>query len=232
MEPGAAKQRSGRSPIVTTLLLIRHGVTASTGTRLGGRTQAELSDTGRQQAERVGERIAALPVRAVYASPLARTWQTAEIVGKAVGREPVACEGLLEVDYGTWTDRPLKSVARTRMWPVIQSRPSLASFPEGETIRGAQLRAADAVEELLARHRSGVIAAVSHADVIKALIAFYLSLPLDAFQRLHVSPASVSVLRLSPGGRPVLVRFNDDGALRAADFRPPRRTRTAKGQRS
>lgn len=216
---------------MTTLLLIRHGVTTATGTRLGGRTEAELSDTGRQQAEQVGERIAALPVRAVYASPLARTWQTAEIVGKAVAREPIACDGLLEVDYGRWTDRSLKAVARTKMWPVIQARPSLASFPDGETIRGAQLRAADAVEELVARHRSGVIAAVSHADVIKALVAFYLSLPLDAFQRLHVSPASVSVLQLSPGGRPVLVRFNDDGALRAGDFRPQRRTRT-KGQKA
>jgi probable phosphomutase (TIGR03848 family) len=214
---------------VTTLLLIRHGVTASTGTRLGGRTQAPLSDAGRQQAKDAGARIATLPVRAIYASPLARTWETAEIVGQVLGLEPAACDGLLEVDYGRWTDRPLKSVARTRMWPVIQSLPSLASFPDGETIRRAQLRAADAVEELVARHRRGVIVAVSHADVIKAIVAFYLALPLDAFQRLHVSPASVSVLQLSPGGRPVLLRFNDDGALRADDFRPPRRSQTAKG---
>lgn len=216
---------------MTTLLLIRHGVTAATGTRLGGRTQAELSDVGRAQAERAGERIAALGVRALYASPLARTWQTADIVGKVVGREPQACDGLLEVDYGRWTDRPLKSVARTKMWPVIQQRPSLAAFPDGETIRAAQLRAADAVEQLVARHRTTVIAAVSHADVIKTLVAFYLSLPLDAFQRLHVSPASVTALQLAPGARPVLVRFNDDGPLRAEDVRPPRRSRTAKGRR-
>ena len=214
---------------MTTLVLVRHGVTDATGHRLGGRTQSELSDAGRAQARAVGERVAALPVRAVYASPLARTWQTAELIGEAVGRDPVACDGLLEVDYGRWTDRSLKSVARTKMWPVIQSRPSLASFPAGETIRHAQLRAADAVEELVARHRSGLIVAVSHADVIKVLVAFYLSLPLDAFQRLHVTPASVTVLSLSPGGRPALVRFNDDGPLRAEDFRPPRRTRKVKG---
>jgi probable phosphomutase (TIGR03848 family) len=214
---------------VTTLLLIRHGVTAATGHRLGGRTQTELSDAGREQARAVGARLGALPVRAVYASPLARTWQTAALVAEAVGREPVACEGLLEVDYGRWTDRPLKSVARTKMWPVIQARPSLAAFPEGETIRHAQVRAADAVEQLVDRHKRGVIAAVSHADVIKSLVAFYLSLPLDAFQRLHVAPASVTVLSLSPGGRPTLVRFNDDGPLRAEDFRPPR-TKRAKGR--
>lgn len=216
---------------MTALLLIRHGMTAATGQRLGGRTQAELSDAGRAQARAVGERVAALPVRAVYTSPLARTWQTAELIGEAVGKDPVACEGLLEVDYGRWTDRSLRSVARTKMWPVIQARPSLASFPDGETIRHAQLRAADAVEELVARHRRGVIVAVSHADVIKALVAFYLALPLDAFQRLHVTPGSVSVLSLSPGGRPVLVRFNDDGPLRAEDFRPPpRRTTKSKGK--
>lgn len=214
---------------MTTLLLVRHGVTATTGHRLGGRTQAELNDAGRAQARAAGARIASLPVRAVYASPLARTWQTAELVGEAVGRQPVACDGLLEVDYGRWTDRSLKSVARTKMWPVVQARPSLAAFPDGETIRRAQLRAADAVEELVARHRRGVVVAVSHADIIKALVAFYLSLPLDAFQRLHVTPASVTVLALSPGGRPTLVRFNDDGPLRAEDFRPPRRETRAKG---
>ena len=217
---------------MTTLLLIRHGVTASTGSRLGGRTDTALSDTGRQQAKEVGTRIAVLPVRAIYASPLARTWQTAEIIGQAVGVSPTACEGLLEIDFGRWTDRPLKAVARTKMWPVIQALPSLASFPDGETIRRAQLRAADAVEELVARHRRGMIVAVSHADVIKTLVAFYLSLPLDAFQRLHVSPASVTILWLSPGGRPVLLRFNDDGALRADDFRPPRRSQPSKGRRT
>lgn len=223
---------AGSTTDVTTLLLIRHGVTATTGSRLGGRTEAELNEAGRQQAKEAGARIAALPVRAIYASPLARTWQTAEIIGQAVGLKPTACEGLLEVDYGQWTDRPLKTVARTKMWPVIQALPSLASFPDGETIRHAQLRATDAVEELVARHRRGVVVAVSHADVIKAVVAFYLSLPLDAFQRLHVGPASVSVLRLSPGGRPVLLRFNDDGALRAEDFRPPRRSQKGKGRRT
>jgi probable phosphomutase (TIGR03848 family) len=215
---------------VTTLLLVRHGATAVTGHRLGGRTQTELSDAGRAQARAAGKRVAALPVRAVYASPLTRAWQTAVLIGEAVGKDPVACEGLLEVDYGRWTDRSLRSVARTKMWPVIQALPSLASFPDGETIRRAQLRAADAVEELVARHRRGVIVAVSHADVIKVLVAFYLSLPLDAFQRLHVTPASVTVLSLSPGGRPALVRFNDDGPLRAEDFRPPRHTTKAKGK--
>lgn len=211
---------------MTTLLLVRHATTAATGKRLGGRTEASLDDTGRTQAEAAAERLADLPLKAVYASPLARTRETAELVAKPHGLEVVAEEGLLEVEYGRWTDRPLKQVARTKLWPVIQARPSLVRFPEGETIRGAQHRAVDAVEGLVSRHRRDVVVAVTHADVIKTLVAFYVGVPLDLFQRLHVGPASVTILQLSPGGQPTLLRFNDDGPLDTERFRarrPPRK---------
>ncbi len=97
-------------------------------------------------------------------------------------------------------------------------------FPEGETIRAAQLRAVEAVEHLVARHPRRLVAAVTHADVIKTVVAFYVGQPLDLFQRLHVSPASVTILQLSPGGSPALLRFNDDGPLTADRFRQPRST--------
>lgn len=216
---------------MTTLALIRHATTAATGKRLGGRTEASLDDGGRAQADATAERLAGLPLKAVYASPLARTRETAEIVARPHGLEVVAEEGLLEVEYGRWTDRPLKQVARTKLWPVIQARPSLVRFPEGETIRAAQLRAVDAVEHLVARHPRHLVAAVTHADVIKTVVAFYVGQPLDLFQRLHISPASVTVLQLSPGGNPALLRFNDDGPLTADRFRKPRNTKkgTARG---
>lgn len=216
---------------MTTLLLIRHATTAATGKRLGGRTQASLDDAGRAQAAAAAERLAGLPLKAVYASPLARTRETAELVAAPHNLEVVADEGLLEVEYGRWTDRPLKQVARTKLWPVIQARPSLVRFPEGETIRAAQLRAVEAIEELVARHRRDLIATVTHADVIKAVVAFYVGQPLDLFQRLHVSPASVSALQLSPGGHPMLLRFNDDGPWTADRFRKPRTAKkgTARG---
>lgn len=199
---------------MTTLVLVRHATTSSTGTRLGGRTTASLDDGGRRQAQAAAERLAATRLRAVYASPLPRTLETAEIVAAPHRLEVRTDEGLLEVEYGDWTDRPLKPLTRTKKWPVIQSRPSLVTFPGGESIRAAQLRAVDAVERLVGRHRRDTIAVVSHADVIKALVSFYLGQPLDLFQRLHVSPASVTVLQLSAdGGQPVLVRFNDDGPL-------------------
>lgn len=203
---------------MTTLVLVRHATTASTGTRLGGRTNAPLDSGGRAQAEAAAQRLSEVPLKAVYSSPLPRTLETARIVAAPHGLEVQHDDGLLEVEYGDWTDRPLKPLTRTKRWPVIQSRPSLVTFPGGESIRAAQLRAVDALEAIVGRHRRSVIAVVSHADVIKAVVSFYLGQPLDLFQRLHVSPASVTVLQLSAdGGQPVLVRFNDDGPLQ----RPP-----------
>lgn len=209
---------------MTALLLIRHATTAATGTRLGGRTDAPLGEAGRAQAEATARRLADVPLRAVYSSPLPRAAETAEIVAAAHGLAVRSCDGVIEVDYGRWTDRSLKQVARTKQWNVVQSRPSLVAFPAGETIRGMQLRAADAVEDIVAHHRRDAVAVVSHGDVIKALVAFYLGLPLDLFQRLHIAPASVTVLRLAPGGRPALERLNDDGPLTRQRFTPPQRT--------
>lgn len=201
---------------MTTLLLVRHGTTSATGSRLGGRTPATLDEAGRQQARATGERIADLRPRALYASPLTRTHQTAEVIGEVIGREVVTADGLVEVEYGKWTDRPLKPLTRTKLWPVIQARPSLVRFPEGESIRRAQLRAVDAIEEIVDCHKRQTVVAVSHADVIKAVVAFYVGMPLDSFQRLVVSPASVTVLQLGPNERPALLRFNDDGAMKRA----------------
>lgn len=216
---------------MTTLLLIRHATTAATGKRLGGRTEASLDDRGRAQAHATAERLGDLPVKAVYASPLARTRETADIVAGSHGLDVAVDDGLLEVEYGRWTDRPLKQVARTKLWPVIQARPSLVRFPDGETIRAATLRAVDALEEIVARHPRDLVAAVTHADVIKAVVAFYIGQPLDLFQRLHISPASVTILALSRGGQPMLLRFNDDGPLTADRFRRPRTQKkgTARG---
>ena len=211
---------------MTTLVLVRHATTAATGTRLGGRTQASLDDAGRGQAESAAQRLVDVPLKAIYASPLPRTLETAQIVAAPHGLEVRSDDGLLEVEYGDWTDRPLKPLTRTKRWPVIQARPSLVTFPNGESIRGAQLRAVDAIERIVARHRKGAVCVVSHADVIKAVVSFYLGQPLDLFQRLVVSPASVTVLGLSAeGGQPALLRFNDDGPIRAPAPRARRATR-------
>lgn len=204
---------------MTTLLLIRHGTTETTGKRLGGRTEHGLDERGVGQAKAAAERIADLPVKAVYASPLPRTWQTADHIAAQLGLEVRPADGLLEVDYGRWTDRTLGQVSRTKLWRVVQDTPSRVTFPEGETIRDAQSRAVAEAERIAAAHPRHVVAAVSHADIIKALVAFYLGQPLDLFQRLVVTPGSVTAIQLGAGTRPVLLRFNDDGALDGDAFR-------------
>ena len=216
--------------VMTTLLLVRHGTTSATGSRLGGRTAASLDDNGRAQARAAGERIAPLRPRAVYTSPLPRTTETATILAEVMRRPVTPVEGLIEVEYGTWTDRPLKPLHRNRLWPIIQARPSLVQFPRGESIRRAQLRAVDAIEEIVDRHKRQTVVAVSHADVIKAVVAFYLGMHLDSFQRLAVSPASVTALELGPGQRPALLRFNDDGPLRPPPPKQPSRKRSSRSR--
>lgn len=198
---------------MTTVLLVRHGTTAATGRRLGGWTDASLDDRGREQVEATAERLADVDVAAVYSSPIVRTKETARIIASAVGCRVRTRKGLGEVDYGDWTDQPLGTLRKRALWKVIQSTPSRVTFPGGGSIRGAQAAAVEAIEDLAADHAKQTIVAVSHADVIKAVVAHFLGMPLDTFQRLVVAPASVTALHLADGAPPMLLRFNDTGPL-------------------
>jgi len=194
----------------TTLVLLRHATTRATGKRLGGRTPGvRLDAPGRAQAEAAARRLPRLPVTAVYRSPLERTRETAAPVARAHGLRVRVEQGILEVDYGDWTDRPLGQLRRRALWRTIQQAPSRVTFPGGESIRAAQQRAVEATERLAARHRGETIVLVSHADVIKAVLAHHLGMGLDLFQRLVISPASSSVLVLPDGAAPVVLAVND-----------------------
>jgi probable phosphomutase (TIGR03848 family) len=205
---------------VATIVLVRHATTAATGKRLGGWTPGvHLDEAGQAQAKATAERLAELPVAAVYTSPLERTRETAGAVARAHGLRTRVRRGLGEVDYGEWTDQPLGTLRRRKLWATIQATPSRVTFPGGESIRGAQARAVDTVETLAAEHGDETLVAVSHADVIKAVLAHYLGMHLDSFQRLVVSPASASVLHLPAGGTPAVLVCNHHGPLP----RPPER---------
>ncbi len=194
----------------TTLVLLRHATTPTTGRRLGGRKPGfHLDEGGRVQAEAAARRLAGLPVRAVYASPMERTRETAAPVAHAHGLRVRIERGINEVDYGTWTDRSLAELRRRAMWRTIQQAPSRVTFPGGESIRGAQQRAVEATERLAAEHRGATIVLVSHADVIKAILAHHLGMGLDHFQRLVVSPASSSTILLPDGAPAVVLAIND-----------------------
>jgi len=199
---------------VSTLVLVRHATTAATGKRLGGWTPGvHLDARGRDQAERVAASLADLTIAAVYASPLERTQETAKAIARPHKLRVRTRKDIGEVDYGEWTDKPLGQLRRRKLWATIQATPSRITFPGGESIRAAQARAVEATEQLAVAHRDETIVMVSHADILKAVIAHHLGMPLDTFQRLVIAPASVSVLALSPGAPPALLRCNDTGAL-------------------
>lgn len=212
---------------MTTVLLVRHGLTdANTGGVLAGWTPGvHLATKGEEQVARLAERLAAVPVGAVVSSPLERCQETAAALVK--GREPVAVETderLGECRYGDWQGQPLKTLAKDPLWQVVQNHPSAAQFPGGEALRDTQARAVAAVREHNARLGPDAIwIAVSHGDVIKAVLADALGVHLDQFQRIVVDPASVSVVTYTQV-RPFVVRMNDVGGDVAALI-PPKRAR-------
>jgi probable phosphoglycerate mutase len=206
---------------VTTLLLVRHAVTAQTGPMLSGRAPGiDLSDTGRAQAEAVAQRLAALPVAVVYASPIERTTQTADAIAGHHGLSVRPLPGAIEADYGEWTGGKLAELAKTDLWKTVQLAPSRASFPGGESLASMQARVVAALEEVAAEHEGSMIVVVSHADPIKAAIAHYTGVHLDLFQRIMVSPASVTAVALTPHGA-ALLKCNDTGDLTELVPPPP-----------
>jgi probable phosphomutase (TIGR03848 family) len=224
---------------MATLILVRHGrTTANSSGVLAGRSPGVLLDeTGEQQVERAGERLSGVRLAAVVSSPLERCRQTAQAIARAqsapvkVTRE----KGIVEVDYGEWTGASLKTLAKESLWKVVQGHPAGATFPGGEALAAMSARSVAAVRRWDARleqeHGAEAIwVAVSHGDVIKAVLADALGMHLDAFQRIVVDPAAVSVVRYTDG-RPFVLSMNThEGDLSYLQPKPSpkgRRRRTA-----
>jgi broad specificity phosphatase PhoE len=167
-------------------LLVRHGRTPTTGKVLPGRAQAQSAAT------RIGA-LATAPV-AVYASPLERAAETAKPIAAALGLRVRTEKGLLECDFGDWTGKSLRVLARRREWRTVQLLPGSFRFPGGESFVEMQMRMVQTIDRLADRHRGATFVAVSHADPIKAAVAATAGVPLDLFQRLVVSPCSVTAL--------------------------------------
>ncbi len=194
---------------------MRHGTTPTTGKMLPGRAGGlHLSEKGHAQAAAAAERIAALSKAptAVYASPLERTRETAAPVARALGLRVRTAPGLVEVDVGDWTEKPLARLYRAREWPTVQRWPGGFRFPGGESFAEMSVRSMDAVLALVAEHPGQTIVAVSHADPIKAIVAAAAGVPLDLMQRLVISPCSISAILFTAGG-PVLLCVNSTGTL-------------------
>lgn len=201
-----------KPPAPTLVLLVRHGQTPTTGTTLPGRAKGlHLADAGKAQAERVAGRIGALKeVAAVYASPLERTRETAAPIAKATGNRVRIDRGLLECEFGAWTGRNLKDLSKLPEWTTVQRYPSGFRFPDGESFLEMQTRIVDALARLVKAHPGETIVAVSHADPIKAAVAQAMGTHLDLFQRIVISPCSVSAIWYSAGG-PAVLTTNSTG---------------------
>jgi probable phosphoglycerate mutase len=158
--------------------------------------------------------MAHLPITAIYSSPLERAVETAQAIAAPHNLEVQVLEDIGETRYGEWTGASLKELAKTELWPVVQVYPSGARFPGGESLRETQARAVAALDALCDAHpkETDLIVAVSHADVIKTAVAHYTGLHLDLFQRLVISPASLSVIQFSKFC-PRLVCLNETGAV-------------------
>jgi probable phosphomutase (TIGR03848 family) len=204
---------------MTTVFLIRHGENdfVKKGRLAGWLPDVHLNARGRAQAESLAKILGPVKLKAIYASPLERAVETAEPLARAKGLPILERAGLSEVDVGRWQGQSLRLLRRRKLWQTVQHVPSMARFPEGESFTEAQARAIGELETILQKHKSrrAAVACFSHADIIKLIIAHYLGLPLDLFQRLTIQPASISLLQMGDGFARI-VSVNDSRAVEHA----------------
>lgn len=213
-------------PTSTLLLLVRHGATPTTGQVLPGRAPGlHLSDVGQQQARDVAARIHALPLAAIYTSPMERARETAIPTAEKFGLEPQVMDALIECEFGEWTGQQLTDLYKRPEWRTVQQQPSTFRFPGGESFTEMQQRMATAVEEIAARHTGEVVALFSHADPLKAVVAHLSGIPLDSFQRISIDTASISVAEFLPPQVP-----GDDGTGEDREDREDHATTTPQNQ--
>ncbi len=197
------------------IILVRHGENEWVKKhRLAGWIPGvHLNEKGHAQAAAAAERLAELPITAVYSSPVTRCVETAAYIAESHSLELAFIADLGEVRYGEWEGKKIQKLIRLPQWHVVQYYPSRLRFPGGEALREVQFRAVQALERLSAHHGSDTIVVVSHADLIKLVLAHYLGVHIDLFQRVVIAPASVSIVALPGSGMVRVLRVNDDGPL-------------------
>lgn len=191
--------------MAATLFLLRHAAHVRVGTTLCGRMPGvTLGEEGHRQARALAGRLAGEAIEAVYSSPMERARETAAPVAARLSLEPHVEDGVTEIDFGHWTGRDFASLDGDAAWTRWNAERGTARPPGGESMAEAQARALGALERLRARHPEGRVAVVSHADVIKSVLAAILGIALDGIGRFEIQPASISALALWPGGGKVL----------------------------
>lgn len=199
---------------MTYLFLIRHGENewVESG-KLAGRTPGvHLNEKGHSQSAALAERLANQPITAIYSSPLLRCMETAQPLAQRLGVPICEEAGLLEVDYGEWRGGELKDLSKKAEWQLVQMYPSGFRFPGGETLREVQSRVVETLERMRTQHVGEAIALFAHGDILRTTLAWYLGAPLDLFQRIVISTASVSLIGFHRFG-PRILLVNETGEI-------------------
>lgn len=192
---------------MTLLLLIRHGENeyVKTGRMAGRLPDVHLNERGQQQAQELAEALAMAPIKAIYSSPMERAVETAMPLAQKLGMEISIQPGLVESNIGEWAGLELKAARKFPEWKLVQSAPSRFRFPGGESFVEMQSRLVSEIESIARLHKKDeMVACVSHADPIKLIVAYYMGMPLDHFQRLSCDTGSLSVLALGEAGAALL----------------------------
>lgn len=182
---------------MTRFLLIRHATNSTVDKRFAGRMAGvHLNEEGQAQAQALANRLSGLPIHAVYSSPLERAIETAEPLAQALQQQTITCEDFLEIELGEWTNTTFEELADKQQFKLFNSFRSGTRVPGGELMLEAQARMITGLQRLYTKHRDETVAVVSHSDMIKAAVTYYAGIHLDLFQRIEISPASVSIVEL------------------------------------
>jgi probable phosphoglycerate mutase len=178
------------------IFLIRHGENDWVGKKLAGRMpDVHLNQKGLEQATNLAENLRDLPFKAIYSSPLERAMETAQPLAKIKNLPITSCQNLSEINFGDWQGKTIKQLRRLKLWKTVQKNPSQMQFPNGESFKDAQQRLVNCIDEIAGNHESeDLIACFSHSDSIRLLVSYYLDMPLDSFQKINISTASISSL--------------------------------------
>jgi broad specificity phosphatase PhoE len=195
--------------VTTTFHLVRHAAHDRVGTVLCGRMPGvHLGTVGREQAERLARRFANENVASVQTSPLERAKETADPIAREVGQPTEVNDGIVEIEFGAWTGQPFGALGGDALWSSWNAARSVSRPPGGETMLEAQARIVTAMERLRMAYRDKTVVLVSHCDVIKAALLYHLGLPIDAYGRIEVEPASISTVAIGTWGSKIL-RMNE-----------------------
>lgn len=191
------------------LILVRHAVTAETGKKLSGRNPGiPLDAAGRRAARDVAANLAVLELAAIYTSPIQRCRETASILAEPHNLRPRTRQGIVEVDYGDWTGRSLKSLYRLRAWRTLMADPAGFRFPAGESLDDVRKRSMRSIQLLASRHKNDTVMAVSHGDVIRSVVAHSITNSVETIHRLYVAPLGITVVTVGEDGSPFAATVN------------------------